>query len=83
MQSRLEPLSQAWVGKSSTAFQSFQSDYQSSMVKLTSKLQELATQIRRTAQAHESADQEGNRQLANASGGQNASNGSLSTSLNA
>jgi WXG100 family type VII secretion target len=82
MQSRLAPLAQAWVGKSSTAFQTFQSDYQSSMTQLSAKLSELATQIRRTAQAHESADQDSNRQLANASGGQNSSGSALSTPLN-
>jgi WXG100 family type VII secretion target len=83
MQSRLQPLAQAWIGKSSTAFQSFQTDYQKSMTQLTQKLQELAAQIRRTAQAHETADQDSNRQLANASGGQSGSTGSaLSTPLN-
>lgn len=82
MQSRLQPLAQAWIGKSANAFQSFQTDYQTSMTKLTQKLAELATQIRRTAQAHESADQDSNRQLANASGGQSGSGSSLSTPLN-
>ena len=83
MQSKLQPLAQAWIGKSSTAFQSFQSDYQTSMTQLTLKLKELAAQIRTTAQAHETADQDSNRQLANASGAQSSSTGSsLSTSLN-
>jgi WXG100 family type VII secretion target len=83
MNSKLQPLAQAWIGQSSTAFQSFQSDYQTSMTQLTQKLTELAAQIRRTAQAHETADQDSNRQLANASSGQSGSSGSaLSTSLN-
>ena len=83
MNSKLQPLAQAWIGKSSNAFQSFQSDYQSSMTQLTAKLQELSAQIRRTAQAHETADQDSNRQLANASGGQNSGSGSaLSSPLN-
>ena len=77
LQSRLTPLEQAWIGKSSTAFQTFHTDYQSSLTKLHLKLKELAVQIRRTAQAHESADQIGNQKLANASDG-----GALSAPLN-
>jgi uncharacterized protein YukE len=83
LQSRLSPLEQAWVGKSSTAFQTIHTDYQSSLTGLYLKLKELAVQIRRTAQAHESADQFSNQKLANASGGQDAATGgSLSAPLN-
>lgn len=83
LQSRVAPLEQAWVGKSSTAFQTFHLDYQSSLNGLHLKLKELAVQIRRTAQAHESADQLSNQKLANASGGQDGAAGSaLSAPLN-
>ena len=84
LQSRLAPLEQAWIGKSASAFQTIHSDYQSSLTALHLKLKELAVQIRRTAQAHESADQFSNQKLANASGGQDAPTGSsLSAPLNA
>jgi WXG100 family type VII secretion target len=82
LQSRLVPLEQAWVGKSSMAFQTIHADYQTSLNALYMKLKELAVQIRRTANAHESADQFSNQKLANASGGQDASS-SLSAPLNA
>jgi WXG100 family type VII secretion target len=81
LQSRIQPLEQAWVGKSSTAFQTFHADYQGSMNRLYLKLKELAVQIRRTAAAHESADQTSNQRLASASGG-NAGGSSLSAQLN-
>jgi len=83
LQSRLQPLEQAWVGKSSTAFQTFHTDYQSSMNRLYMKLKELAVQIRRTAAAHESADQYSNQKLASASGGDSPTGSSLSANLNA
>jgi WXG100 family type VII secretion target len=84
LQSRLAPLEQAWIGKSSAAFQTIHTDYQSSLNALYMKLRELAVQIRRTAQAHESADQFSNQKLANASGGQDTPTGSLlSAQLNA
>jgi WXG100 family type VII secretion target len=82
LQSRLVPLEQAWVGKSSMAFQTIHADYQTSLNALYMKLKELAVQIRRTANAHESADQFSNQKLANASGGQDAPS-SLSAPLNA
>lgn len=83
LQSRLVPLEQAWIGKSSMAFQTIHSDYQTSLSGLYLKLKELALQIRRTAQSHESADQFSNQKLANAAGGQDASTGSsLSAPLN-
>jgi WXG100 family type VII secretion target len=82
LQSRIAPLEQAWVGKSSTAFQTIHADYQSSMNGLYLKLKDLAVQIRRTAQAHESADQFSNNKLANASGGGAATGSSLSAPLN-
>jgi uncharacterized protein YukE len=83
LQSRLVPLEQAWVGKSSVAFQTIHIDYQSSLNRLYLKLKELAVQIKRTAQAHESADQFSNQKLANASEGGNAPTGSsLSAPLN-
>lgn len=82
LQSRLVPLEQAWVGKSSVAFQTIHSDYQTSMTSLYTKLKELAVQIRVTAQAHESADQFSNRKLANASDGQQAPGSTLSAPLN-
>lgn len=82
LQSRLTPLEQAWMGKSSTAFQTIHVDYQSSLNGLYMKLKELAVQIRRTAQAHESADQFSNQKLASASGGQDAPGSSLSAPLN-
>ena len=80
LQSRMVPLEQAWVGKSSLAFQTIHSDYQTSMNSLYTKLKELAVQIRVTASAHESADQFSNRKLANASDGQSGS--TLSAPLN-
>ncbi|TDQ04929.1 WXG100 family type VII secretion target [Labedaea rhizosphaerae] len=83
LQSRLQPLEQAWVGKSSTAFQTFHTDYQTSMNRLQLKLKELAVQIRRTAAAHESADQTSNQKLASASGGDSPASSSLSANLNA
>jgi uncharacterized protein YukE len=83
LQSRLVPLEQAWLGRSSVAFQTIHTDYQTSLNALHLKLKELAVQIRRTAQAHESADQFSNSKLANASGGQDAPTGSsLSAQLN-
>jgi uncharacterized protein YukE len=82
LQSRLVPLEQAWVGRSSVAFQTIHSDYQTSMTSLYMKLKELAVQIRVTAQAHESADQFSNQKLANASDGQQAPGSSLSAPLN-
>jgi WXG100 family type VII secretion target len=83
LQSRLRPLEAAWTGKSSVAFQTIHTDYQSSLNGLYMKLKELAVQIRRTAQAHDSADQVSNQKLANASGGQDAPTGSsLSAPLN-
>lgn len=81
LQSRLAPLEQAWVGKSSTAFQTIHADYQTSLNGLYLKLKELALQIRRTAQAHETADHFSNQKLANASGGQTAPS-SISAQLN-
>jgi len=83
LQSRLQPLEAAWVGKSSTAFQTFHTDYQGSMNRLYMKLKELAVQIRRTAAAHESADQTSNQKLASASNGGNGNSSSLNASLNA
>lgn len=82
LQSRLTPLEQAWVGKSSVAFQTIHSDYQTSMTSLYTKLKELAVQIRVTAQAHESADHFSNQKLANASDGQQAPGSALSAPLN-
>lgn len=83
LQSRLVPLEQAWIGKSSVAFQTIHTDYQTSLNGLYMKLKELAVQIRLTAQAHESADQFSNQKLASASGGQDAPTGSsLSAPLN-
>ena len=72
LQSRLMPLEQAWVGKSSVAFQTIHTDYQTSLNNLYMKLKELAVHIRVTAQSHESADQFSNQKLANASGSQDA-----------
>lgn len=83
LQSKLVPLEQAWVGKSAVAFQTIHTDYQTSLNGLYMKLKELGVQIRRTAQAHESADQFSNQKLSNASGGQDAPGGSaLSAPLN-
>lgn len=82
LQSRLAPLEQGWIGRSSTAFQAFQTDYQSSLNRLYLKLKELAVQISRTAQAHESSDQFGNQKLANAASGEAPTGGSLSAPLN-
>ena len=83
LQQRLVPLEQAWVGKSSMAFQTIHVDYQTSLNRLSQKLKELAVQIRRTAQAHESTDQLSNQKLANAAGGQDApAAGSLAGPLN-
>lgn len=81
LQSRLVPLEQAWVGRSSVAFQTIHSDYQVQLNGLYMKLKELAVQIRTTAQAHESADHFSNQKLANASGDQTAAS-SLSAPLN-
>jgi WXG100 family type VII secretion target len=84
LQSRLQPLEQAWVGKSSVAFQTIHTDYQTSLNGLYMKLKELSVQISNTARAHEDADQFSNQQLANASGDQTApTGGSLSAPLNA
>lgn len=82
LQSRLLPLEQAWLGRSSVAFQTIHMDYQTSMNGLYMKLKELAVQISKTAQARESADQFSNQKLSNASGGDAAPGGSLSASLN-
>jgi uncharacterized protein YukE len=83
LQSRLAPLEQAWVGRSSLAFQTFHADYQTSLNRLYLKLKELAVQIRRTAQSHESADQFSNQQLARAASGEgDVTGGSLSAPLN-
>jgi uncharacterized protein YukE len=83
LQSRLTPLEQAWVGKSSVAFQTIHTDYQTSLNGLYLKLKELSVQIGLTAKAHESADQFSNQKLASASGDQTApAGGSLSAPLN-
>lgn len=83
LQSRLVPMEQALIGRTGAAFGTFQSDYQGSLGRLHMKLKELAVQIRRTAQAHESADAASNQRLNNAAGGQDAPGaGGLSASLN-
>ena len=83
LQSRLAPMEQALIGRTGSAFTTFQSDYQTSLGRLHLKLKELAVQIRRTAQAHESADAASNQRLNNAAGGQDApGSGGLSASLN-
>ncbi len=82
LQSRLVPMEQALVGRTGTAFSTFQTDYMSSFNGLYSKLKELAVQIRRTAQARESADAASNQRLNNAAGGQSAPTGGLSATLN-
>lgn len=84
LQSRLMPLESAWMGKSSVAFQTIHTDYQTSLNGLYMKLKELSVQIANTAKAHEGADQFSNQKLANASGAQEAPAGSsLSAPLNA
>jgi uncharacterized protein YukE len=83
LQSRLTPLDQAWVGRSSVAFQTIHTDYQGSLNGLYMKLKELSVQIGLTARAHESADQFSNQKLANAAEAAGAPTGSsLSAPLN-
>lgn len=83
LRSRLVPMEQALVGKAGTTLTTFKGDYQTSLDRLYLKLKDLAVQIRRTAQAHASADADSSRRLLGAAGGDAApAGGGMSASIN-